>query len=64
MLKASGLAFCCYDVTGMARARIFYEGVLGLKPTTVSYNPNGQWLDHGFGPHALAIGSVHATERI
>ncbi len=64
MLKASGLAFCCYAVTDMARARIFYEGVLGLKPTTVSNTPNGQWLDYEFGPHAWAIGSARATERI
>ena len=29
MLKIIELAFSCYPVTDMARARKFYEGVLG-----------------------------------
>ena len=35
MLKITEIAFSCYAVTNMARARKFYEEVLGLKPTTV-----------------------------
>jgi predicted enzyme related to lactoylglutathione lyase len=58
MLKVIELAFCCYAVTDMARARAFYEGVLGLKPTTVSDTPGGQWVEYEFGPYALAIGSA------
>jgi predicted enzyme related to lactoylglutathione lyase len=58
MLKVIELAFCCYAVTDMARARAFYESVLGLKPTTVSNTPNGQWAEYEFGPYALAIGSA------
>jgi predicted enzyme related to lactoylglutathione lyase len=57
MLKVTELAFCCYAVTDIARARSFYEGVLGLKPTTVSDTPNGRWVEYEFGPYALAIGS-------
>jgi len=38
---------------GHQRARDFYEGVLGLKPTT---NIEGQWVEYEFGPYALAIG--------
>jgi predicted enzyme related to lactoylglutathione lyase len=53
MLKIIEVAFSCYAVTDMARARNFYEGVLGLKPTTVL---EGQWVEYEFGPHALAIG--------
>ena len=58
MLKVLELAFCCYAVTDMARARAFYEGVLGLKPTSVASSPDGQWVEYEFGPHALAIGSA------
>jgi catechol 2,3-dioxygenase-like lactoylglutathione lyase family enzyme len=36
MLKVIEIAFCCYAVTDMARARAFYEGMLGLKPTMES----------------------------
>ena len=30
-MKVIELAFCCYAVTDMKRAREFYEGVLNLK---------------------------------
>jgi predicted enzyme related to lactoylglutathione lyase len=53
MLKVIELAFCCYAVTDIQRARGFYEGVLGLKPTTVI---EGSWVEYEFGPYALAIG--------
>jgi predicted enzyme related to lactoylglutathione lyase len=55
MLKVIELAFCCYAVTDMPRARTFYEGVLGLKPTTVAED---KWVEYEFGPYALAIGSA------
>ena len=54
MLKVIELAFCCYAVTDMARARSFYEGVLGLKPTTVTDSEHGKWTEYEFGPYALA----------
>ncbi len=57
-MKVTELAFCCYAVTDMPRARKFYEGVLGLKPTTVSDTPNGKWVEYEFGPYALAIGAA------
>lgn len=57
MIKVTELAFCCYAVTDMARARAFYEGVLGLKPGTVMAGENGSWTEYEFGPYALAIGS-------
>jgi predicted enzyme related to lactoylglutathione lyase len=53
MLKVTEIAFSCYAVTDIKRARDFYEGVLGLKPTTVI---EGKWVEYSFGPHALAIG--------
>ncbi len=60
MLKVIELAFCCYAVTDMKRARAFYEGALGLKPTTVTNTEHGRWTEYEFGPYALAIGSAPA----
>lgn len=55
MLKVTELAFACYAVTDVARARTFYEGVLGLKPTTAVED---KWVEYEFAPYALAIGSA------
>jgi predicted enzyme related to lactoylglutathione lyase len=56
MLKVTEIAFCCYAVTDMRRARAFYEGVLNLKPTTVKDSEHGQWTEYEFGPYALSLG--------
>jgi predicted enzyme related to lactoylglutathione lyase len=53
MLKITELAFCCYAVTDIKRSRAFYEGVLGLKPTTITED---KWVEYEFGPYAIAIG--------
>ena len=60
MLKITEIAFCCYAVTDMPRARAFYEGALGLKPTTVMDSEHGKWVEYEFGPHALSLGSSPA----
>ncbi len=58
MLKVTEIAFSCYPVTNMARARMFYEGVLGLKPTMVVGETGGmQWTEYDIGPGALALGA-------
>lgn len=57
MLKITELAFCCYSVTYMPRARAFYENVLGLKPTSVFEDGENKFIEYEFGPYALAIGS-------
>jgi len=57
MLKVTEIAFSCYAVTDMARARKFYEEVLGLKPTLIIGEPGGmQWTEYEFGQHCLSIG--------
>ncbi len=57
MLKVTEIAFSFYPVTDMARARKFYEGVLGLKPTMVFGEPGGmQWTEYDIGPATLALG--------
>jgi len=48
MIKVTEIAFSCYAVTDFARARAFYEGVLGLKSTMLVGQPSG----------ALSIGSA------
>jgi predicted enzyme related to lactoylglutathione lyase len=59
MLKVAELAFSCYAVTNMARARKFYEDVLGLKPTRVAdFPPNSHWVEYDIGPGTLAVGSA------
>jgi predicted enzyme related to lactoylglutathione lyase len=60
MLKVTEIAFSCYAVTDMARARNFYENVLGLNPTTIHDSEHGQWVEYEFGPYALSLGSSPA----
>ena len=51
------IAFSCYPVTDMARARKFYEGALGLKPTATYGTAGGmQWTEYDIGPGTLALG--------
>ncbi len=56
MLEIVEIAFCSYAVTDMARARAFYEGVLGLKPAKVIETPDGQWVEYEIGATALSLG--------
>ena len=58
MLNITEIAFSCYAVTDMARARRFYEDVLGLKPTKVIDAEFGKWTEYEFGPHCLSLGSA------
>ena len=58
MLRVTEIAFSCYAVTDMARARAFYESLLGLKPTTVTDTPDGQWVEYEIVAGTLAIGCV------
>jgi predicted enzyme related to lactoylglutathione lyase len=58
MLKVIEIAFTCYPVTDMARARKFYEEILHLKPTLVVGETGGmQWTEYDIGPGTLALGA-------
>ena len=58
MLKVTEIAFSCYPVTDMARARAFYEGVLGLKATMAHGEPGGmQWTEYDIGNGTLSLGA-------
>ena len=57
-MRVTEIAFSCYPVTDMARARKFYEGVLGLKPTYVVGEPGGmQWTEYDIANGTLSLGA-------
>jgi predicted enzyme related to lactoylglutathione lyase len=49
------IAFTGIPVKDMARARAFYEGVLGLKKTMDS--AGGSWVEYEIGTGTLGLGS-------
>jgi predicted enzyme related to lactoylglutathione lyase len=51
------IAFTGYSVTDMARAKTFYEGVLGLKKSRGFGDPGGEemWVEYDIGPGCLAL---------
>ncbi|MGH8047842.1 MAG: VOC family protein, partial [Chthoniobacterales bacterium] len=57
-MKVIEIAFTCYAVTDMAKSRAFYEGVLGLTPTTFfgEATDESQWTEYEIGDTAFAIG--------
>jgi predicted enzyme related to lactoylglutathione lyase len=58
MMRVTEIAFSCYPVTDMARARKFYEGALGLKATYVVGEPGGmQWTEYDIANGTLSIGA-------
>lgn len=57
-IQIKDIAFSCYAVTDFARARAFYEGVLGLKSTMLHGEPGGmQWCEYDIGTGTLSLGS-------
>jgi predicted enzyme related to lactoylglutathione lyase len=60
-MKVNEASFFAYPVTDMARARAFYEGVLGLK---VSQEPGGvPWMEFDLGNTTLGLGNYGAAWR-
>lgn len=57
-MKILEIAFSCYPVTDIPRARAFYEGVLGLKVTMESKLENAHWIEYDIGSGTMAIGSA------
>ena len=58
-MKVTEIAFTAYPVTDLARARAFYEGVLGLTPSPTT---SPQWMEYYIGEHTLGIGSAPGWE--
>lgn len=57
-MRVTEIAFSAYPATDLARARAFYEGLLGLKPTMISDTPEGRWIEYDIGSGTLAIGCI------
>ena len=55
-MRATNIAFTGIPVTDIKRARAFYEGALGLKPS--ANFSEGVWIEYELGDDTLAIGSV------
>jgi predicted enzyme related to lactoylglutathione lyase len=56
-MRVIEIAFSYYAVTDFARARAFYEGVLGLRQTFLFGESGGmQWGEYDIGSGTLAIG--------
>lgn len=56
MIRYQEIAFIAYPVTDIARARKFYEGVLGMKPNAPLKSETQQWIEYDLGPGTLGIG--------
>ena len=52
----TAIPFVACPVTNMHRARAFYEGVLGLKPTHVACED--KWIEYDIGSGTFAISSM------
>lgn len=55
------IAFVGSPVTDIKRARAFYEGVLGLKPTIS--DPDAKWIEYEVGNGTFGIGDYGDTWR-
>jgi predicted enzyme related to lactoylglutathione lyase len=53
MIKS--IAFTAYMVSDMARARAFYEDVLGLRPGKAT---GEHWQEYDLGEHTFGIGCI------
>jgi predicted enzyme related to lactoylglutathione lyase len=55
MIKINSIAFFAYPVTDLARAKSFYEGLLGLKPSHVFEHEGKAWIEYDIGQDTLCI---------
>jgi predicted enzyme related to lactoylglutathione lyase len=55
MTRVIEIAFTGYPVTDITRARAFYEGVLGLKSSSVFGSEGKNWIEYDIGPGTIAI---------
>jgi predicted enzyme related to lactoylglutathione lyase len=54
-MKVTEIAFSCYPVTDLKRARQFYEGTLGLKQSRLFGGDTKGWVEYDIGPGTLAL---------
>jgi predicted enzyme related to lactoylglutathione lyase len=61
-VRINEIAFTGYPVTDLARARDFYEKVLGLTPATTFEHEGKGWIEYDIGASTLAITNT-STEQ-
>lgn len=59
-MKIKEIGFVAIPVTDIARARKFYEGVLGLKKSGEFLE--SKWIEYGVGKDTLAITNVSVSD--
>ena len=58
-MNITEIAFTCYPVHDMVRARKFYENILGLTPSMVHDQSEGMaWTEYELGNGTFAIGKA------
>jgi predicted enzyme related to lactoylglutathione lyase len=62
MITISAIAYTAYPVTDMPRARAFYEGLLGLKTSTVFEHEGKHWIEYDIGAGTLGISNMSADK--
>ena len=55
MITVREIAFSCYPVTELKRARAFYEGLLGLKVAQTFGEGEQMWIEYDVAGATLAI---------
>ena len=60
-MKVKELGVVAIPVTDVARARKFYEGVIGLQKSGEFLD--GRWIEYGIGKDTLAIANVNMDWR-
>ncbi len=58
MITVTAFAFTAYPIIDAAESRAFYEGLLGLKPTTVFEHGDKIWIEYELGDTTLAISNM------
>jgi predicted enzyme related to lactoylglutathione lyase len=62
MITITAIAFTGYPVTDIARARAFYEQVLGLASTAVFEHEGRHWIEYDIGAGTLAVTNMSADK--
>jgi len=62
MINITAFAFTAYPVTDLARARAFYENLLGLKPAATWGDATQGWIEYELGDGCLAISNFSADK--
>jgi predicted enzyme related to lactoylglutathione lyase len=57
-MKIKEIAFTCYPVADMARARDFYENIIGLKSESVMGNGGGNWVEYTVEDAVFSLGKM------